>query len=495
MKAFLSYFLLTIVFFYSEKCNAQIDCSIPDPPTLNFVTTNPTNGDVTLNWISSPSTDIAAYIVYTYNNGAGISIDTIWNFDATSYSYSTPATKYFSVTYVVAAHRNPNCTSPLSNPLNTIFAESIIDTCSKKISIKWNKYFSEPIQVKSYAVMSSVNGNDFTQIAELSSGDTEFILENFITNTQYSFFIEAKLENGESSKSNLTSVLTKMQKYPDWINADYATVENNKIELSFTYDPDSDIKSFLLEKQISANENFTEVAKINSSGNIVRYLDDKANILSINTYRLSAINNCENPVTTSNEATNIVLSIENINNSILLKWNPYKKWNGLVFSYSIFAVSGSNTIKIAEVPATDTSYILDYNSIMYDINSDKVCFFISASEVSNPYGINGSAVSQTECISPTETITVPNVFTPNNDLINDFFKPVLSFIPTEYHLIITNRQGQILFETKNHDASWDGYYNGDIVRQDVYLWQLRVKTPSQSVISRTGTVTVYFNRQ
>ena len=486
--------MLTVLFFYPIKCNAQVNCTVPASPILNFVTINHINETVTLNWIPSPSTDIAAYIIYIYNNGAGIPIDTIWNPAATNYTCSTPDTKYLSVTYVVAAHRNPNCTSPLSNQLSTIFVESTIDTCNKKISIKWNNYFSEPIQVVSYTVMSSINGSDFTPIAELTNADDGFILENFIINTQYDFFVEVKLEDGRNSKSNITSVLTKMQQPPDWINADYATVENNRIELSFTCDPNSEIKSFLLERQTGNNGNFTELAKINSSGNTILYSDDKANPLTVNSYRLSAINNCGNPIIVSNEATNIVLSAENVNNAIHLKWNHYKKWNGFVSRYSIFAISGSNTIKIAEVSATDTSYVVDYNNIMYDGSTDKICFFVSASEISNPYGINGSAVSQHVCITPVEVITVPNVFTPNGDLKNDLFKPVLSFIPSEYHLIITDRQGRIIFETKDYNASWDGTYRGSIVRQDVYLWRLRVITSNRSVINKTGTITVYFNR-
>ena len=495
MKASITYLLLIVALFWAEKCNAQPDCIIPASPTLDFVTVNPSNGDVTLNWLPSPSTGIAAYIVYTYNNGAGMPIDTIWNPSATSYTYSTLATKYFSVTYVVAAHRSPNCTSPLSNHLNTIFVESAIDTCSKNIIIKWNKYYSEATQVKSYAIMSSKDNGGFTQLAELTNDETEYYFEDFSTNSQYSFYVEAKFGDGRNSKSNLTSVITNMQRPPDWINADYATVENNRIELSFTYDPYSEIKTFSLEKQTGSGS-FTELARINASGgNTIKYTDGKADVLAINSYRLSTTNNCENPVIISNEATNIALKIEKVNSSILFTWNAYRKWNGVINNYSIFVVYEGNPVKIAEVSPVDTTYILDYDAIMYEVNSDRICFFISAIETSNPYGINSAVVSQIECISPVEAITVPDVFTPNGDLINDFFKPVLSFMPSEYHLIITDRQGRILFETKDHDAQWDGRFNGSNVSQDVYLWRLRVKTPSQSVVSKTGTVTVYFNRQ
>ena len=76
----------------------------------------------------------------------------------------------------------------------------------------------------------------------------------------------------------------------------------------------------------------------------------------------------------------------------------------------------------------------------------------SASEISNPYGISGESISSEICTYPTEIITVPNVFTPNNDLENDLFKPVLSFTPLDYHLIISDRHSKVLFETRDfHD--------------------------------------------
>ncbi len=86
------------------------------------------------------------------------------------------------------------------------------------------------------------------------------------------------------------------------------------------------------------------------------------------------------------------------------------------------------------------------------------------------------------------------MFTPNNDLINDFFKPVLSFTPVEYNLVVSSRQGKTLFETKNYNVEWDGTENGYQLPQGIYLWKLKVITPSGSTILKTGTVAIYFNR-
>jgi gliding motility-associated-like protein len=61
-------------------------------------------------------------------------------------------------------------------------------------------------------------------------------------------------------------------------------------------------------------------------------------------------------------------------------------------------------------------------------------------------------------------------------------------------MIISDRQGKTLFETKNYNIPWDGTYNGDPLPQGIYLWSIRVITPSGKTITRTGTIAVYFNR-
>ena len=88
----------------------------------------------------------------------------------------------------------------------------------------------------------------------------------------------------------------------------------------------------------------------------------------------------------------------------------------------------TDTLK-KHLSAADTSVRLGYKEIMYDISGDEVCFYISAVEAANPHGVTGQSNSQEICTSPEEIITVPNLFTPDNDLLNDFFRPVLRLRP------------------------------------------------------------------
>ena len=54
--------------------------------------------------------------------------------------------------------------------------------------------------------------------------------------------------------------------------------------------------------------------------------------------------------------------------------------------------------KEAVIPASDTVYLQDYKQIMYDVTGDKVCFYISATEDSNPHNITGKSTSSESCV-------------------------------------------------------------------------------------------------
>lgn len=497
MKKWQINIILGFFSLWTYSSYSQINCVTdpPLPPILTLVSVQPETGKTEFNWILSPSPGIAAYILYSYKDGDGIPIDTLWDPAATSYTLSSSATKYFSVSYVVTAMRLPRCTSIFSNVLKTIFEETTIDTCNKKIEISWNTYTSYPRKVTDYSVLISVNGGTFSEAVKTGPLENIFILNDFEIDSDYCFVIRANLEGGTFSTSNKACLLTKMQRPPLWINADYATVNaDNKISLSFSSDLSSEINHYSLERRSGPDGTFQVIAQPVSVNGSILFTDDQADINTINFYRLSALNNCNTPVRVSNLASNMVVSLERTGNNLNLSWNSYKDWLGLITSYRLFINTGSGFKENAIIQATDTVFTLNYKEIMYEVSGDEVCFYINAIEASNPHGVTGESSSSRVCTGSTEIITVPNLFTPNNDLVNDFFKPVLSFTPVDYHLIISDRRGNILYETKDYLDEWDGSQKGDTQPPDVCLWFLKVTTPSGKSISKTGTITVLKGR-
>ncbi len=69
-------------------------------------------------------------------------------------------------------------------------------------------------------------------------------------------------------------------------------------------------------------------------------------------------------------------------------------------------------------------------------------------------------------------IFMPGAFTPNNDGYNDkYWSPDINRVQL-VHLMIANRRGQVLLDTKA-PVAWDGSYNGNPAGQDTYNYYIR----------------------
>ncbi|MEN8929348.1 MAG: PKD-like domain-containing protein [Flavobacteriales bacterium] len=83
-------------------------------------------------------------------------------------------------------------------------------------------------------------------------------------------------------------------------------------------------------------------------------------------------------------------------------------------------------------------------------------------------------------------IYVPNAFTPNKDMINQVFLPVLTdgFIEETYHLTIYNRWGELVFESRDPEVGWDGLCGNDASDKGCpvgsYVWKLSIAVEKSS---------------
>jgi len=88
---------------------------------------------------------------------------------------------------------------------------------------------------------------------------------------------------------------------------------------------------------------------------------------------------------------------------------------------------------------------------------------------------------------------MPNAFTPNFDGKNDSFKPVLSFIPDDYKLIIYDRYGVIVFQTEDPNFGWDGSINGSgMASEGIYVYHIQFTSQNGTATRNTGKVTVIY---
>jgi gliding motility-associated-like protein len=78
-----------------------------------------------------------------------------------------------------------------------------------------------------------------------------------------------------------------------------------------------------------------------------------------------------------------------------------------------------------------------------------------------------------------EVFYVPNCFTPDGDEYNNVFTPIFysGYDPYNFELLIFNRWGELIFESKDVKTGWDGSYGlkGRKAHDGTYIWKISFK--------------------
>jgi gliding motility-associated-like protein len=122
----------------------------------------------------------------------------------------------------------------------------------------------------------------------------------------------------------------------------------------------------------------------------------------------------------------------------------------------------------------------DSSTNSYFISNDFGTYFV---EVNLDGCLFGDSLLIREC---SESIDMPNVFSPNHDGINDLFIPVYSEGLFDEELTILNRWGQQLYFSNDINQGWNGQYNGIDCSEGTYFWRLNYNDKNGDSKSRSG---------
>jgi gliding motility-associated-like protein len=90
-------------------------------------------------------------------------------------------------------------------------------------------------------------------------------------------------------------------------------------------------------------------------------------------------------------------------------------------------------------------------------------------------------------------LTLPNAFTPNNDGLNDVFRPLHPCNMTEYLLRIFDRYGKLVYQTSDFGRGWNGTYNGMPAENGTFVWMATYRNTDTKVLQfRKGFVIVVY---
>ena len=477
---------LTIIIFNLMQPVAGQDVIRPLSPLLENVTVNPNNGFAEITWQSSASPDVGSYVVYTFSNNTAHAVDTIRSPYITEYLHTGSAARYMSVTYVVAAMDSSLNISPLSNPLSTIYLDAVNDSCNNRIELSWTSYNNPMHPADRYEVWLVEEGNPAKLHETIPLADTSYIFNVSAPDAEYCFYITAANNGGGLSSSNMQCVTSGNEMAPSWIRTDAVKVENHAILIEGSYDQATDMKDFISERFDRGSHAWVTEGMASGENGTVTIGISSVDTDNINLYRISALNNCGKAVASSPPVRNIVIASSVTGALIDLKWNnPFASGDAI---FSVWRDIGQGWTEVAG-SLSDTTWSEDYSQFAAGVSSAAVAYRVTAA---SPEASSGDPlfISDITLIEAADDIYMPNAFTPDDDGLNDIFAPKMTFTPVKYELRIYSRTGVLLFQTGSHGAGWDGRHDDKPMPSGVYLWSLRLTTPSGLTEQRTGTVTI-----
>ena len=143
---------------------------------------------------------------------------------------------------------------------------------------------------------------------------------------------------------------------------------------------------------------------------------------------------------------------------------------------------------IDSVPLGTNEYIDSREKLKFSIAG---CYAVSAVDSFE----NESFLDNEKCVDNCPYYSIPNVFSPGLDGLNDVLKPFPYRFIDDIHLQIYNRWGQLVFETRNLDFTWDGtdQKNGKALSEGVYYYLLDINESylaGSKKRSNRGTLTI-----
>ena len=106
--------------------------------------------------------------------------------------------------------------------------------------------------------------------------------------------------------------------------------------------------------------------------------------------------------------------------------------------------------------------------------------------------LDSVAVTYTTLGADLDSLTMPNVFTPNGDGVNDLLRLRAPEAQTldQLYLKVYNRWGQSVYQTNDPNFAWDGRYLDRPLSPGVYVYHLSWQSACGSSGTQQGTVTL-----
>ena len=137
-----------------------------------------------------------------------------------------------------------------------------------------------------------------------------------------------------------------------------------------------------------------------------------------------------------------------------------------------------------------TSTARDPSPVQFPLNNRETYYSVKLVAFNNLLGCSDS-VRHPLTVLDHCLIAVPTAFTPNNDGLNDYFRPHNALKADNYEFKVFNRWGQLVFHSRNWREKWDGKINERPQGTGVFVWMLSyTHRDTGKKVFQKGTVTL-----
>ncbi len=470
----------------------------PTSPELDNISVDTSSGKARLTWDRSPEGDVEGYIIIQSIDGTDYVIDTVWGANNTTYLNPDSKAENNVETYGVAAFDScwtgnppsPN-TSARGEVHNTMDVNSKLDVCARTDTVYWNSYINWPSDVDRYEVYA-IQGGNTSRIG--TTQDTFFVHQNVTIQTNYCYVVRAVSNNGKRALSNKHCHFIDYPTPPDFLYLATATVNDGAVDLHVRTDPASSLDAISYKVLRSTDgisyDTVATIPPVNAP--TFSYTDEKADPGSTSYYyEITAVDSCGDPSATSNTGRTIYLTTyANSDKTVnTLQWNLYEDWDGKVVQYNIYRSINGNfqASPIATLAPGKRVYEDQVGDLIEE--EGEFCYYIEAVENGNGFGTNEISLSNVSCAYQEPKFWVPNAFMVGGH--NNIFKPVAGYVELDnYYFAIHDRWGKKLFETNDLNEGWDGTYQGEVVREGVYVYHFKYYSARGQLVQERGSVTL-----
>ncbi|SMD39125.1 gliding motility-associated C-terminal domain-containing protein [Reichenbachiella faecimaris] len=338
-------------------------------------------------------------------------------------------------------------------------------------TITWQ---TDTIEAESYNIIR--DGDLLLNIT--NSSTVSYDDSQVICNKEYVYNVQPIFASGSSVSVDTAVIANKSEELPA-VSYPSSTVNlENDVELTWGPPDTGEIpfRRYIIERNIRDRS-----WRFYDYSDDTTFVDTEANFLGQHAYRIRYDDDCGNLATPSPSTIPIIIQQGGVRGKeVIFSWNKYETWLNGIRNYTIERLD-------------DTGNVLEEYSVFS--GREKAVTF-SPNDSENKYiRVRAESLDVTPQFSYSNiiltelntTMFLPNVFTPDNDGLNDRFvaKGPKVF---NFEMEVYSRWGVLIFSTSDNFNGWDGTINDKDAPEGTYIFKIYFEDAEGRKYDQSGSM-------